>query len=82
MENNVEKPTQRERILTILKDADGGWVDGMIFLQIFPPITQFHARIFELQRLGYRIESRFISDKTWKEYKLVVSPEQRAFDIH
>ena len=79
MENNVQKPTQRERILTILKDAQGQWVDGMIFLQIFPPITQFHARIFELQRLGYRIENEFVPGKNWKQYKLVSEYCQSLF---
>ena len=64
-----EKPTQEQRILTILKDTDD-WVDGMLFLRMNPPITQYHARIWGLQKKGYRIIGRFIQGKNWKEYKL------------
>ena len=42
----VKKLTQEERILSILIDAEGQFVDGMAFLRLFKPITQYHARIF------------------------------------
>lgn len=71
MNGYIEKPTQEERILEILKKADGGWVDGMLFLRLESPITQYHARIWGLQERGYEIEGRFIKGKGWKEYRLI-----------
>jgi len=87
MSEYIKKPTQEQRILDILieaqKDLNGGWVDGMVFLRLIPrPITQYHARIWGLQKQGYKIEGRWVFGKRWKEYKLVVEPEQKAFDIH
>jgi len=80
MENYIVKPTQEQRILDILieaqKDLNGGWVNGMIFLHLDSPITQYHARIWGLQKRGYKIEGRFVRGKNWKEYKLVVKVEQ------
>ena len=67
------RPTQEQRILQVLKNADGNWVDGMFFLRLAPPITQYHARIWGLQRKGHTIEGRFISGKNWKEYRLKVN---------
>lgn len=70
-ENYQYKPTQEERILKILKETRGNWVDGMVFLRLDPPITQYHARIWGLQRKGHIIEGRFILGKNWKEYRLL-----------
>lgn len=71
-----KKLTQCERVYNILRDADGGWVDGMTFLRLNPPITQFHTRIFELQEQGHKIEGRFIEGKNWKEYRLIIERKQ------
>jgi len=71
LETYQHKPTQEVRILKILQEARGNWVDGMTFLRLNPPITQYHARIWGLQKKGYIIEGRFISDKNWKEYRLL-----------
>jgi hypothetical protein len=71
MEKLIKKPTQCERVLKILQDAEWRWVDGMTFLRLDHPITQYHARIFELQEQGHNIESRFIEGKNWKEYKII-----------
>jgi hypothetical protein len=81
MEGYIEKPTQEQRILAILreaveKDAHEGWVDGMMFLRLQRPITQYHARIFGLQQKGYEIESRYIAGHNWKEYRLLSEPVQ------
>ena len=65
------KPTQEKRILKILQEVPGNWVDGMVFLRLDPPITQYHARIWGLQRKGYIIEGRFITGRGWKEYRLL-----------
>ena len=65
----LEKPNQEQRILHILNEND--WVDGMYFLNLDSPITQYHARIWSLQKKGYNIEGRFVKDRNWKEYKLI-----------
>lgn len=69
MEKLTPRPTQCKRVLEILER--GGWIDGMTFLRLDSPITQYHARIWELEQEGYTIESRFIVGKNWKEYKLI-----------
>ena len=71
----IPNKTQRERVLERLRD--GGWIDGMEFLRTYPPITQFHARIWELQQLGYAIEGEFIEGKNWKQYRLIAEPQPK-----
>jgi len=61
--------TQEQRILNILSIEE--WVDGMSFLRLESPITQFHARIWGLQKRGYNIIGRYVKNKNWKEYKLI-----------
>lgn len=73
----LSKPTQCDRVLEVFHNARGGWVDGMIFLRLDSPITQFHARIFELEEQGYVFESRFKEGKNWKEYRLM--PKETLF---
>ena len=75
MGNYIKKPTQEQRVLDMLIDAEGQWVDGMAFLQLFKPITQYHARIWGLQKRGYKIKGEFIPGKNWKQYKLESNPE-------
>ncbi len=71
-----KKITQRERVLRALKNAKEmngeGWVDGMFFLSggVGKPVTQFHARIFELEREGIKIESAWSENGYWKKYRL------------
>ena len=65
-----KRPTQEQRVLKTLQDAKGEWVDGMTFLHLEKPITQYHSRVWSLQRVGYNIEGRFIAGKNWKEYRL------------
>lgn len=76
MEGYQHRPKQEDRILEILKNARG-WTDGMVFLNLEHPIVQYHARIFGLQKRGYKIEGRFIEGKNWKEYKLVVLEQEK-----
>lgn len=70
-----ENLTQEQRVYAILEDGD--WVDGMIFLHLDKPITQFHARIWGLQKKGIKIESRFKEGRNWKEYRLVKDKQPR-----
>ena len=71
----IKEKTQKERILDALRQAKGEWVSGMAFLKP-PAITQFHVRIWELQREGYEIEGEFITDNNWKYYRLVSEPQK------
>ena len=70
--------TQKNRVLEILQSARG-WIDGMSFLRLDSPITQFHARIFELQEEGHKIQGRFIEGKSWKEYQLIREEQPSMF---
>jgi len=73
---HIKDGTQEQRVLDELRKANGGWVDGMTFLSLQRPITQYHARIWGLQQDGFQIEGRFIEGKNWKEYRLVSEPKE------
>lgn len=77
MENYIEKPTQETRILKIFKEARGQWVDGMIFLRLERPITQYHARIWGLEQRGYKFDNSLVEGKNWKKYRLIEQPVQQ-----
>jgi|GEM_PF-1867463 len=47
--------TQRERIYNLLVCAQGDWVE---LPKIAACAAQYNARVFELRRLGFRIENR------------------------
>ena len=65
-----KKPTQCQKVLKALEDANGGWVSGQYFLRNLY-LSQYHARIFELQRQGYNIESSDEKDGVgFKSYRL------------
>jgi hypothetical protein len=73
MEKLKEKPTQCEKILKVLEEAGGNWVKGEYFLHNLY-LSQYHARIFELQRKGYNIEASEETDLLgFKQYRLVPS---------
>jgi len=66
--------TQREKVLDALQAHIGEWISGQFFLRNLY-LSQYHARIFELQREGYKIEaSDFVDDFGFKSYRLL--PEQ------
>lgn len=66
-----KSPTQKEKVLKALIDADGEWVSGTYFLRGLY-LSQFHARIFELQEDGYQIESsEFTDEHGFKSYRLL-----------
>ncbi len=71
MEKLIHKPTQCEKVLKVLENADGGWVSGTYFLRELY-LSQYHARIHELQNKGYKIEaSDFTDEHGFKSYRLV-----------
>lgn len=72
--------SQKEKILDYLKAHEGEWINGgQVFLhQMW--ISQFHARIKELQdEDGYNIiASDFTDEHGYKSYKLVGELKQEA----
>lgn len=76
-EKVIKKPTQCERALKALEDAQGGWVSGQYFLHTLR-LSQYHARIWELQEQGHNIEaSDFKDEYGFKSYRLV--PKETLF---
>jgi hypothetical protein len=73
--------TQQERILQVLKAANGGWVT---LVQIMTPpdgqgrIGQYTARIWDLRQQGYHIENmkEQINGVTHSWYRLVTESQQ------
>jgi hypothetical protein len=63
------RPRQRDRILALLKDCAPAWVPLPDILAL--GIAQYGARIFELRRLGHRIESKQDGDRSW--FRLVTA---------
>lgn len=52
----MKKLTQGERILKVLREANGSWVSSRIFKQeMF--ISECNARISELRKKGHKIET-------------------------
>lgn len=71
----IAKPTQCSKVLKALEG--GQWVSGRYFLQTLL-LSQYHARIFELQEKGYRIEASENKDEFgFKSYKLL--PNDKLF---
>lgn len=63
--------TQAEKVLQKLKEANGEWVNGRYFLHTMF-LSQYHARIFDLQKKGYEIESSdFTDEHGFKSYRLI-----------
>lgn len=66
------------RILEILREAEGQWVDGLEVFQRQERISQYHTRIFELQSEGYEIKPDWVWEEgkkmNWKRYRLVSEP--------
>jgi len=70
-----KRQSQKEEILYRLlrgkeNNINGGWVDGQTEFLHNMYISQYHARIWELEKEGYLIESRVVGWHNWKEYKI------------
>ena len=64
-------PTQADRILKVLEEAKSEWTNGRFFIQTMM-ISQAHARIWELQKKGHKIEaSDFKDEYGFRSYRLV-----------
>lgn len=69
----VPKPTQEQRILGVLQRQPGQWISGRFFLQTMM-LSQYHARIWELQRKGHPIEASKEKDEFgFKSYRITLS---------
>lgn len=72
------KITQADRILKVLKDANGEWVNGQYFLREMM-LSQYHARIWDCQQKGHKIEaSDFTDDFGFKSYRLLTELKQAS----
>ncbi len=70
-QKHIEKPTQEQKVLNVLQDRKGEWINGRYFLQTLL-LSQYHARIFGLQQKGYNIvASDFTDEFGFKSYKLL-----------
>jgi len=72
----TKRQTQKEKVLfTLLKqkeeNIDDGWVDGLTVFSHNMFISQYHARIWELEREGYEIESAIVEGGNWKKYRIL-----------
>ena len=76
MSTLIEKPTQCARVLQVLEDARGDWVNGQYFLRTMY-LSQYHALIFELQRKGHKIEASKEKDEHgFVSYRIPLDPLQ------
>jgi hypothetical protein len=71
---------QRGKIFELLKAADGGWVS---LPEIMDCAAQYNARIFELRRLGFRIENRTteIAGVRHSWFRLVTEPKRATLNV-
>lgn len=71
MDKLIKKPTQCQRVLKVLEDAKGSFVSGRYFIQTML-LSQYHARIWELQQEGHNIVASQDTDEFgFKSYKLL-----------
>ncbi len=73
----IKEDSQCGKVLRALREAEGGWINGRKFLHELY-LSQYHARIFELQRDGYKIEASDFKDEWgFVSYRLVEEPKQQ-----
>lgn len=67
----MKKITQADRMLRVLEDARGGWVNGRFFLhEMF--FSQYHRIINDLEKEGHEIQhSHFTDEFGFKSYRIV-----------
>lgn len=78
MEN--KKPSQGERILKVLLDANGGWVSAKVF-KIDMWITETNARISELRNKGYDVETKDERDEFGFAYHRIAVKEPYQLEL-
>lgn len=75
-ENN-QRPTQEAKVLKVLLDANGAWINGQYFLREMY-LSQYHRAIHNLEhRDGWNIEhSDFKDDYGFVSYRILPSGQQ------
>jgi len=63
---------QRDRLLALLKNRVPNWVPLPEILAL--GVAQYNARIFELRRLGHRIESKQEGNRSWFRLVTTLAP--------
>ena len=72
----LKKPTQEQKILSVLQANGNEWTNGQYFCRIMG-LTQYHARIWGLIQKGYPIEaSDFTDEFSFKSYRLAPQLKQ------
>ena len=69
------RTTQRQRILQLLREREGGWVPSPELAAI---ALQYNARVLELRRQGYNIENKaqHVNGQVHGAFRLVLPKEQ------
>lgn len=82
LKNMKKLPSQEIRILNVLRDRPGQWINGQYFLREMM-LSQYHRAIYNLQRkpqfYGYvgTIEaSPFVDEHGFKSYRLILPPPE------
>jgi hypothetical protein len=85
MPGNIPNPSQERRVLQVLQEAQGQWINGQYFLRVMM-LSQYHRAIWNLQhrreRYGYDGEiqtSDFTDEHGFRSYRLH-APEWMRFD--
>ena len=72
-----KKPTQSERILKVLLDADGQWVSAKVFKRDMW-ISECNGRISELRNKGYDVETKDERDEHGFAYHRIVVKDSKV----
>lgn len=80
----AKKPTQGERILKVLLDANGEWVSASYFKRDMW-ITETNARISELRNKGWNVETKDERDEHGFAYHRILPTkklsEEEKYDL-
>ena len=74
----MKLPSQRQRILNELIEANGDWVSTNYFKTVMH-LYECNARLSELKNRGNNIEtSKFTDDYGFRSHRLVAEPKQET----
>ena len=75
----MTRPTSKQRILWLLREAEGRWLSGLALAEVGG--YRFGARILELRADGYAIQRRPSPRSAVHEYRLVPQDEQLSIAL-
>ena len=74
----MKLPSQRQRILNELIEADGDWVSTNYFKTVMH-LYECNARLSELKNRGHNIESsKFRDEFGFVSHRLIIAPKQET----